>query len=93
MKLTNQQYKFVCEILWGGAPVEKYPMLEKSFNEIEIGFGITKSDPTLKSACTIFEDFRKTWTSELEESLIKQATIELQNVINLRNKNYGSNIR
>ncbi len=22
-KLTNQQYKFVCELLWGGVPVDK----------------------------------------------------------------------
>jgi hypothetical protein len=23
MKLTNQQYKFVCELLWGGVPVDR----------------------------------------------------------------------
>ena len=23
MRLTNQQFKFVCEILWGGVPVDK----------------------------------------------------------------------
>jgi hypothetical protein len=22
-KLTNQQYRFICEILWGGAPVDR----------------------------------------------------------------------
>ena len=22
-KLTNQQYRFVCELLWGGAPVDR----------------------------------------------------------------------
>lgn len=22
-KLTNQQYKFICELLWGGAPVDR----------------------------------------------------------------------
>lgn len=22
-KLTNQQYKFICELLWGGVPVDK----------------------------------------------------------------------
>ena len=22
-KLTNQQYRFVCELLWGGVPVER----------------------------------------------------------------------
>lgn len=24
MKLTNQQYKFVCELLWGGVPVYRF---------------------------------------------------------------------
>ncbi len=23
MKLTNQQYKFICELLWGGPPVDR----------------------------------------------------------------------
>lgn len=23
MKLTTQQYKFVCELLWGGVPVDR----------------------------------------------------------------------
>lgn len=23
IKLTNQQYKFICEILWGGVPVDR----------------------------------------------------------------------
>jgi len=22
-KLTNQQYRFICELLWGGSPVDK----------------------------------------------------------------------
>jgi len=22
-KLTNQQYKFICELLWGGSPVDR----------------------------------------------------------------------
>ena len=22
-KLTNQQYKFICEIIWGGAPIDR----------------------------------------------------------------------
>ena len=22
-KLTNQQYRFICELLWGGAPIDR----------------------------------------------------------------------
>ena len=52
VKYTKQQYKFICELLWGGVPVdrewaegtklfmieapkilEKYSMLDKSFDE------------------------------------------------------------
>lgn len=51
-KLSSQQYRFCCELIWGGPPVdrawaegtklfqqeapkilEKYPMLDKSFND------------------------------------------------------------
>lgn len=23
LKITNQQYKFICELLWGGVPVDR----------------------------------------------------------------------
>ena len=52
-KITDKQYRFICQILWGGYPVDKdqaiqtkkfedeapkildkYPMLDKSFFEL-----------------------------------------------------------
>lgn len=54
--LNSKQYRFICELIWGGAPVdrswaegtkifqerapkilEKYPMLDKSFFEVNNG--------------------------------------------------------
>jgi len=39
IKYTNQQYKFVCELLWGGVPIDKdwaigTPIFIKSAPEI-----------------------------------------------------------
>lgn len=35
MKLTNQQYKFICELLWGCVPIDKDWATKTNFFEIE----------------------------------------------------------
>jgi hypothetical protein len=80
MKLTNQQYKFICEILWGGVPVDRI-WAEDSKLFIESAPKILEKYPYLDKS--FFDDYKKYKISFEERSKLGEENLSKQSPVTL----------